>query len=219
MNDWPGKARALLLPDICLLCDRPAGTVPNLCRACEESLPRLSTGRMLPGALARGSPAIIAHFAYAPPISTLIHWMKFEANLAAALTLGTLLVESLADSDGMLPEAILPVPLHRARLRERGFNQALELARPVAGAMCRPLALGLCHRTRATPAQSGLGSAAVRRRNVAGAFRVRRDINGPQRLVVVDDVVTTGATVTELTMSLRAAGVTEVVVWACARVI
>jgi ComF family protein len=119
----------------------------------------------------------------------------------------------------MFPEAILPVPLHRARLRERGFNQAVELARPVAKALCLPLALGLCHRTHATPAQSGLGSAAVRRRNVAGAFRVRRDVNGLQRVVLVDDVVTTGATVTELATSLRAAGVTEVVVWACARVV
>jgi ComF family protein len=110
----------------------------------------------------------------------------------------------------------VPVPLHRSRLRTRGFNQALELARPLARCLRRPLLTRACVRIRATRPQSSLDTAAERRRNVAGAFRVCRPLHGVARLAIVDDVLTTGATVQELARSLRAAGVGQVLVWACA---
>jgi ComF family protein len=201
---------AALLPGMCLLCDEPAGGVPNLCRACAGVLPRLE----------RCSAARLVAFAYSAPVSTLIHWMKFEANLAAAKTLGVLLAETVAESmseaGALLPDAIVPVPLHRDRLRARGFNQALELARPVSRCLGRPLWARICERTRATPPQSGLASPAERRRNVAGAFKVRTMMTGVRRVAVVDDVLTTGATAQELARTLRAAGVRQVVIWACA---
>jgi len=209
MLSWR-RLRSALLPDTCLLCDLPAGPLPNLCADCARALPRLP----------RQSVRRVVAFVYSAPVSTLIHRMKFEANLPAALTLGTLLAETvaenMAESGAPAPDAIVPVPLHRNRLRARGFNQAQELARPVSRRLGRPLLTRACVRTRATQPQSGLGSQEDRRRNVAGAFRVQRALSGHRRVAIVDDVLTTGATTQELARTLRAAGIDQVVVWACA---
>jgi len=204
------RLRGAILPDMCLLCDLPAGPVPNLCADCVRALPRG----------APGSRHKIVAFDYSAPVSTLIHWMKFEANLAAALSLGVLLAEAVTrarrETGAGLPDAIMPVPLHRSRLRSRGFNQALELARPVSRRFQRPLLTRACVRNRATQPQSGLDSPADRHRNVAGAFSVCRPLPGIRRVAIVDDVLTTGATAGELARTLRAAGVEQVVIWACA---
>jgi predicted amidophosphoribosyltransferase len=105
--------------------------------------------------------------------------------------------------------------LHPQRLRERGFNQALELARPVARALDVPLAATLARRVLATTEQASL-TAQERRRNVADAFRIDRDLTG-QRVAVVDDVMTTGSTVGALAGALRNAGARHIQVWVCAR--
>jgi len=199
-----------MLPDICLLCDLPAGSVPNLCAGCAGSLPRLEHAKS----------ARVVAFRYELPVSTLIQWMKFEANLPAAFTLGVLLAERVAAALTAVgtpwPDAIVPVPLHRARLRARGFNQSLELARPVSRRLGLPLLTDICLRTRATAPQSSLASDTERRRNVADAFRVRRPLTGLNRLAIVDDVLTTGATAGSLARTLRAAGIRQVMIWACA---
>ena len=85
------RLRSALLPDTCLLCDLPAGPLPNLCGDCAGALPRLPRLPRQPGNR-------VVAFPYSAPIITLIHWMKFEANLSAALTLGTLLAEAVAES-------------------------------------------------------------------------------------------------------------------------
>jgi ComF family protein len=199
-----------LLPEICLLCDARAGNVPNLCGPCAETLPRLE----------RTTGARVLAFRYEIPISSLIQRIKFEGDLAAARTLGVLLAdrvaEALINGDIPRPDAIVPVPLHRARLRARGFNQSLELARPVSRRLGLPLLTEACLRVRATVPQSGLASDTERRRNVADAFRVQRRIGDLGRLAIVDDVVTSGATVRSLAGVLRRAGVRQVLVWACA---
>ena len=206
---WHGL-RAAILPEVCLLCDLPAGRVPNLCADCVRALPRA----------ARGSRNRVVAYDYAAPVSSLIHWMKFEANLAAALSLGVLLADAIArtqmEAGTELPDAIVPMPLHRGRLRSRGFNQALELARPVSRRLQRPLLARACVRDRATQPQSVLDSPGDRHRNVAGAFSLHRPLVGYRRIAIVDDVITTGATARELARTLRWAGVEQVVVWACA---
>lgn len=195
---------------MCLLCDGPCGPLPNLCAACAGDLPRP----------ARQAPGRRVAFAYRPPVSTLVHWMKFEGNLPAARALGVLLAASvsefLSEPGNVVPDAIVPVPLHGHRLRTRGFNQSVELARPVARCLGRPLLVRSCIRTRATAPQSALASAAERRRNVAGAFAMASPVTGLRQVAIVDDVVTTGATARELARTLRAAGITRVVIWACA---
>lgn len=111
---------------------------------------------------------------------------------------------------------LIPVPLHRSRLRQRGYDQALELARPLS----RRLGLRLCvdglHRTRDTPPQSRL-DAAQRRRNLAEAFVWIADAPPPAHAILIDDVMTTGATLHAAAQALRRAGAQRVDAWVCAR--
>jgi ComF family protein len=115
-----------------------------------------------------------------------------------------------------LPALILPVPLHRARLRRRGYNQALELARPLGRALDVPVRHDLLLRPRATVAQSEL-DAPARRRNVRGAFVLRPDASLPEHVAILDDVMTTGTTLAECARVLRRAGVRRIDAWALAR--
>ncbi len=119
--------------------------------------------------------------------------------------------------DEELPELIIPVPLHRARLRRRGFNQALEIARPVARRLDLKLESRAIRRVRSTSAQMDL-PARKRRANIRGAFAVRAGL-AATHVALIDDVVTTGATVNELSRVLRRAGVERVEVWVCARAV
>ena len=127
------------------------------------------------------------------------------------------MAEHYAQQDAR-PEVIIPVPLHTGRLRERGFNQALELARPVAARLRIPINIHACARTRGTAAQSDL-PAAQRTKNVKGAFELREPLKEVHRVAIIDDVMTTGATVDELARVLIAAGVENVQVWVCARAV
>lgn len=129
--------------------------------------------------------------------------------------LGDCLARALVEQGAARPELILPVPLHVSRLRERGYNQALEIARPLAQALNRPIAMRTCERVRATSPQAGL-HANARRRNVRGAFQVKRPLR-VRHVAIVDDVVTTGQTATELARALRRAGAVRVDLWAVAR--
>jgi len=115
------------------------------------------------------------------------------------------------------PDALLPLPLHRARLRRRGYDQALELAKPLAQALELPLRDDILIRQRDTAPQSRL-DAKQRRRNLRGAFVVREGAELPAHLVLIDDVMTTGATLHAAADALRRAGVERVDAWVCARV-
>jgi len=122
---------------------------------------------------------------------------------------------SLRERNAEMPELIIPVPLHVKRLRERGYNQALEIARTLGRELSIPVESGSCTRVLATIPQTGLQQN-ERRRNIRGAFRV---LHTPKAayVAIVDDVVTTGSTVSELTRVLMKAGVKRVDVWAAAR--
>ena len=141
--------------------------------------------------------------------------MKFSGNLALTGLLGRLLRDELSSKISDLPEAILPVPLHPRRLRQRGFNQSIELARPLAKHLGIPLVIDAVERRVDTPAQTGL-SKQQRGVNLRRAFRLRESL--PYRnVVIVDDVITTGQTVTALANCLRKAGVERVDCWSLAR--
>ena len=115
-----------------------------------------------------------------------------------------------------LPQLLMPVPLHQRRLRRRGYNQALELARPLARQLAVPLRHDVLRRNRVTDAQTEL-DAVGRRRNVRGAFALPEDISLPAHVALLDDVMTTGATLAECARVLKRAGVDRVDVWALAR--
>ncbi|HET6805156.1 MAG TPA: ComF family protein [Frateuria sp.] len=219
---------AWVLPWRCLLCGAAGSGGLDLCGACAAELPRNTSccarcALPLPGATAlcggcqRKPPpwhTAWAPFRYGWPLDRLEARYKFGRDLAAGRTLARLwqrVPPPLAR-----PALILPVPLHRARLRRRGYNQALELARPLGRALDVPVRHDALLRSRATAAQTEL-DAAARRRNVRGAFALREGIALPAHVALLDDVMTTGATLAECTRVLRRAGVARVDVWALAR--
>ncbi|MGH8282488.1 MAG: ComF family protein [Gammaproteobacteria bacterium] len=140
---------------------------------------------------------------------------KFNGDLATGRLLGELLADYLAASEAAKPDLLIPVPLHATRLKERGFNQALELARPVARHLRLPMDWELCTRNKNTAIQSKL-DAVERQRNLRDAFSVRQSLQGAE-VAVLDDVVTTGATVAALSKTLKQAGAATVRVWSLAR--
>ena len=157
----------------------------------------------------------IAALRYQGPVPSLVGAAKFRRRLNAARLLGQLLTDRVRDAAGPLPQVLIPVPLHPRRLAERGYNQALEIARVPARELALPIGSRLCERVAATLPQAGLDERA-RRINIRGAFAVP----GPwtwDHVAIVDDVVTTGSTVAELARVLRGAGVRRVDVWAPAR--
>ncbi|MGC9457033.1 MAG: ComF family protein [Halothiobacillaceae bacterium] len=149
-------------------------------------------------------------------VRLLVQRLKFSGDLAAARPLVESLQAAVASGrdDQPLPDALLPVPLHPRRLAERGFNQAERLARPLSKQLGVPLSLNSLRRGVATAAQSQL-DARARRRNVRGAFAVCGPV--PDHVAIVDDVVTTGSTVSEIARILRRAGCKRIEVWAAAR--
>ncbi len=196
------------------LCDGCHADLPwsgPACDRCAFPLPAAGTcGRCLLRPLPHAR--TVAALRYAYPVDRLILALKFSGRLAVARVLGELLADTVPDRD---VELIVPVPLHPSRIRERGFNQALEIARPVARATGIRIASRTCVRTRSTQPQSALEPRA-RRRNVRGAFKVVRPVAG-RMIAVVDDVYTTGHTVSAVAMALLAAGATRVEVWCVAR--
>jgi ComF family protein len=151
----------------------------------------------------------------APRGDRLLPRFKFHRDLAAGALLSQLMVETVTGLPR--PDAIVPVPLHRARLRRRGYDQALELARPLAFALELPLRDDLLQRVRGTAPQSEL-NAIARRRNLRGAFALKPGVPVPSYVALVDDVMTTGATLHAAAAALRQAGVRRVEAWVCARV-
>lgn len=219
-----------MLPPRCLLCGAPGADGRDLCAGCAGDFapnaircPRCALPLAAPapacGECLRRDPSFAsawAPFRYEHPLDLLEARFKFHADLAAGHVLSALMLERASVDAPARPELLIPVPLHAARLRERGYNQALELARPLAHAFAIPLRADLLLRTRATPPQTGL-DAKTRRRNLRGAFAVAADAALPDHVALVDDVMTTGATLRECARVLRAAGVARVDVWALAR--
>ncbi len=158
-----------------------------------------------------------AAFEYGFPVNHLVVLMKFGSKLTAARVLGELLAEHLVQCQAPKPGMIIPVPLHGSRLRERGFNQAMELGREIAWQWRIPLEKKLVIRTRPTPPQTGLPNRAARNRNVRRAFALNGSVSNVEHVAILDDVVTSGATVTEVARLLKRAGVARIDVWCCCR--
>ena len=164
---------------------------------------------------------IISALVYEYPVDKLVAMTKFQARVDGANVLGELLADYLQakiDSDDLeLPDLILPVPLHRRRLAQRGFNQATEIARPLAKALRLPLCLDECRRIRDTAEQTRL-DALARLKNTRNAFRASAAM-AALHVVVVDDVITTGSTALSMVAALRDAGAREIQVWTVARAV
>jgi ComF family protein len=223
----------------CARCALPMPLPTAACGCCLRRPPPLTETR--------------AVFVYGPPLDRLLPRLKFHDDLAAGRLLAEVMAmefarmrESDADPDAdphadtdvdtvavsalgnavrSRPDALIPLPLHRKRLRGRGYDQALELARPMAKQLGLPLRLDVLQRERDTSPQSRL-NAAARRKNLRGAFTVNIDAIADAarstpplaHVVLIDDVMTTGATLHAAADALLRAGVARVDAWVCARV-
>lgn len=210
----------------CLLCSAPA-TKSNICAGCRADLPWLDDNVCsccahplpAPGLCGRciAEPPhydhVVAACRYAFPLDGLIQAYKYSGRLVAGAALASLLADRLQQR----PDLIVPVPLTAQRLRERGFNQALELARALGQQMKVPVQAQLCFKTRDTAPQTRLPWK-QRRKNIRGAFVVEGGVAG-RHVAVVDDVLTTGATLSELARNLKRAGATTVTGYVIARTV
>jgi len=237
----------LVFPALCPVCQATldADRRDPLCGRCWHAIARLGSpgcdvcGAAAPSALATDAPERVRH---APPsrrcwacttnppaydyarsaasyegaVREALHAFKFSGKRALARPLGDLALECLASLPAEI-EAVIPVPLAPERERERGFNQATLLAERIARRLAVPTKPGWLARVRATRPQSDL-SAAERRRNVQDAFRASRRVAG-RHVLVVDDILTTGATLGECARVLRAAGARRIGVLTVARVL
>jgi ComF family protein len=226
----------LLLPPCCAACGASAEEAALLCARCRGALPRIDVLacvgcqqlHVLPGAQrcarcirTRGPlDACVAACWFEGAVAGWIRAFKYPTGLRAGFDgtararLRALALETAAWAPGEPPEAVVPVPLHPRRLRARGFNPALEVARGIARAHALPILPTLLVRRRDTPSQTGLTRTA-RRRNVRQAFRASGP--APERLWLVDDVVTTGATLAAAARALRRGGARDVVGLCAAR--
>ena len=211
----------LLFGGVCFVCRGSSQEL--LCDACRAELPHLGTqlcprcalpspgaavcGRCL--AEPPGYDATVAVLAYDFPADALVHALKFRGELALAPFLGRLLAARISD---LSVDRVVPVPLSDARLRSRGYNQAVEIARHIAPTK---LDVDVCVRRGDGVPQIELPWD-ERRRNVRGAFGCKRPLTGAS-VAVVDDVMTTGATLDELAHTLKRAGAARVVNWVVAR--
>jgi ComF family protein len=208
-DEWLRAWLELALPPACAACEAPVSGRAALCPACDAALPRLRAE------LAPASPlsACVAAVEFCGAAEAWIHRFKYPAPGLAGLDPGALAVASawIAEAAARAPDPpdlVVPVPLHPRRLRQRGFNPAGLLARAAARAGGARLDATALYRLRDTPSQTSLDRR-QRRANVRGAFAARRPV--PARVWLVDDVVTTGATLAEAARALRRAGARRVI--------
>lgn len=202
-----------VMPVRCVFCGtRTRDHEGFFCGGCDDDLPRISSPPP-----AAGSPLEfdMAPLAYAFPIDAAIKALKFRRRLFYGPGLSELLCAAATELPGDI-DAVLAVPLHWRRRWFRGFNQAVEIGRPVAASLGVPLVTAV-RRVRATPFQSGL-SARERARNLKSAFVVRGALRY-QHVLIIDDVITTGTTMCQVARVLKSAGVEKVSALAIARAV
>lgn len=203
------KIWEFLILENCLLCRFPGQPGMPLCMACQNELPKN------PYLIRFPFDDFIAPYHYQQPISEFITALKFNQQLKYAKIMGNLLADAVLPSTTILPELIIPVPLHKKRIKERGFNQAIEISRVIAKRLKIPLDYKSCIRIKNTEAQSSLDSK-NRHENIKNAFSLNKKIPA-KHIALVDDVITTGSTVIELIKSIKNTADIRIDVWCFAQ--
>ncbi len=227
------KFGKFLYPDVCLYCNGKGEDGLDLCRRCYENLPWITHACMRCASPLSGASAAVCgacsnrdlYFdsALAPLlfdqfVRDAVYQFKFSNKLNYGILLARLLERHIRKQDLTAPDVLLPVPLHRRRLRKRGFNQALQIARTLNKSLNSSISFKDVRRIRETHAQMEL-PAAERYANVRNAFALRtsKPLFKGKCVAVIDDVMTTGSTVNELAKCVKKAGAEKVHVWCVAR--
>jgi len=231
---WLKNTQARLFPYFCSLCGDKAQAHVAICKECHKQLNYLinrcqqcalplpeSTEINICGQCQNQPPYFDQSFSlynYDTPVKQLISGLKFQKKLNLARLFGTLLGEAIQQTNRHdLPNCIAPVPLSNKRMKNRGYNQSIEIARPVSKLLSIPLSCNLFKRVRHSPPQSSLNLKS-RQKNVCNAFTINEK-RLPKHIAIIDDVMTTGATSNELARILKKEGVEKVEIWSIARAI
>lgn len=221
-------------PNVCQFCRRKIKNATGICLTCQQDLPWIThacqicslpllSQQLLVCTQCQKKQALYDKayipFRYEPPISQLIGQLKFHQRIINAKILSALLLTFLQTkrSRNNLPNRIIPIPLHKKRIRKRGFNQAILIAKWIANKFNVPLDRTSCQRVCKTKRQSSL-IASERQQNIKNAFRVIQPIP-VKHIAIIDDVMTTGHTINEFSKTLRQAGVKKIEIWCCARAV
>lgn len=231
VNNWLNIIQDSLLPPTCILCSGKGFNRLDICHdcymqlpwalhqcpRCAAPLPETSPINLICGECLHQAPAFdstMAVFKHQHAIRYMVTQLKFNAQYKHARLLGTLLSDALKTQVDR-PQAIVPMPLHPNRFRERGFNQSIEIARIISKNLRIPLLLNHCTRHRDTLHQTLL-TRAERQKNVHNSFKLINPIPF-SHIAILDDVMTTGSTLHELALVLKNAGVERVDAWVCSR--
>ena len=218
-----------ILNQYCILCASHQGGELGLCKDCMHTLPwhaalqcpqcsLVSDGNICGSCLAASPRFDSTHalFTYDFPLDRLLQQYKYKESLQLAHTFATMFYQKLSSLDNTHHiDVIMPMPMHNKRLQERGFNQALELARILAKLTKFPLDYNACQRVKLTPPQASL-PLKERTKNIRGVFTCTNDLHG-LNIAIVDDVMTTGASLDELAKTLKLAGAAHIECWVIAR--
>ncbi|MGI9310398.1 MAG: ComF family protein [bacterium] len=217
-----------LLPRRCPIC---AARGNGFCPDCRELLPWIVVGCEVCGmelhqagvcgecqSGRRYYDRAVIPFKYSEPVSAQIKALKYRGQLRHAHDLAAMICTRVWNDSREMPAVLVPIPLHRKRLRQRGFNQSLEVARSIGDELGIEVDHALLARIKHTIPQTGLSKSA-RAKNVKGAFQAntKAKANAIAHIALVDDVVTSGSTANEAARALKAAGVKTVSIWAAAR--
>lgn len=217
----------MLFPQSCMLCADGAGGDLAICQACLEDMPWHHSSvcpqcalpaydNQLCGNCQQSPPAFDstrALFRYEYPLDAMLQRYKYQQTLHLAKTFSRLMQTKFTSAQHC--DRIIPMPLHPKRLAERGFNQSLEIAKLLAKTLHVLLDTNSCSRIRFTPPQASL-RLKTRIKNMRGAFRCQQDLSG-QHIILLDDVMTTGASLHELASTVKSAGASHVECWVVAR--
>ncbi len=220
-----------LFPSRCIFCQQTAAQAFDVCQNCYQALPyndvccvrcalplaEDNNHSVLCGRCIQKLPAfdyVHSLFRYEDDVIGLVHQLKFNEKISFARSIGEMLLRYFSGT-GEKPDCLLPVALHQSRMRQRGFNQSIEIARVLAKKLAIPIEHSAVVRQRSTVTQTGL-NAKQRQKNIRGAFSVAEPLDY-KHVLIVDDVMTTGATVNELAKLLKKNNVERVGVLSIAR--
>lgn len=231
VNNWSDIIQYSLLPPTCILCGNKGMAHTDLCQPCHDAQIEIgshcyccakqfsnnSLNLQLCGDCQKSHPAFdktYTPYIHQGAIRYLINHCKFNGAYKNSRLLGLLLARHLRNQTALLPELIIPVPLHPKRYQQRGFNQSLEIGKIIARELSIPINNTCCLRVKNTSHQVSL-TAKQRHKNIKNAFQV---VTPPRakHVAILDDVMTTGATANELAKVLKLTGVKQVDVWVCA---